>query len=858
MLGQWPWSFHGRAARQKRATDSSTRKPMKITNQTAISTEATGRSARRGSSLQRLQWLLWIGVISFPGLVSVAAQTAYIDDAWWTYQQDCNGDGCKAGTLANNMARLNWSPNVTNCNGTLTVYEKVYYRPCGTTTWVALVTNAVHSITGCRSLDQQHVDILMGTGCSCRDYRIEVYRNGQLAPDYALSSSNDPDLSQHREQLLSEDYCLSDFFSWCVSLAGATGSEADDNTYATKESGEPDHAGNPGGHSLWFCWTAPTNKPVTFDTMGSSFDTLLVVYTGNSVSSLTLVTNNDDIAGASNRQSRVVFTPATGTTYHIAVDGFGGASGMVALNWNQTGSGLPDLIIWGPSVSATVITRTFTIGDCEVLEGCATAGTRRLLSFSTETRNIGSGDLVMGNPATNTLFTWASCHQHYHFEQFANYDLLDTNGNVVAIGHKVGFCLEDVKMWSPTANPSVKYNCNFQGIQKGWADVYAAGLPCQYIDITGVPAGDYVLRLIVNPDNLLPESNTANNTTLVPVTIPPTSCPSGSEPANDNFAAPIAVTNTPFCSSEFNNCATKETGEPNHATSAGGHSLWFSWSPSSNQTAVITTKRSDFDTVLAVYTGTAVTSLTLVATNDDIIPGSYLQSRVSFPALAGANYRIAVDGWGSAVGTVVLNLNPAGNDDFASAYLISGTSGTTNGSTSGSSKEPNEPAHASDVGGHSVWYRWTAPVSGPVSFDTTGSLFDTTLAAYTGSIVTNLTALASNDDDPERVGASTSWLGFNATAGTTYRIAIDGFAGDSGEFALNWKMGCYLQISDLTGGAVDIVLSGVDWQRYLLLGSGDLLNWTTNTPSITMSGGFHHFTNNTVLDQQFYRAVLVP
>ena len=43
--------------------------------------------------------------------------------------------------------------------------------------------------------------------------------------------------------------------------------------------------------------------------------------------------------------SRVTFTPVTGTTYHIAVDGFGGARGPVELNWNQAGTGLPDLIV---------------------------------------------------------------------------------------------------------------------------------------------------------------------------------------------------------------------------------------------------------------------------------------------------------------------------------------------------------------------------------------------------------------------------------------------------------------------------------------------------------------------------------
>jgi hypothetical protein len=780
--------------------------------------------------------------------------TAVLADAWWTYQQDCNGDGCKAGTLPDNRARLNWSPDVFNCNGTLTVFEIVYASPCGSNAWTAIYTNDAHAITGCRSTGEQFVDVQMGTNCQCRDYQIEVYRAGQTVPDDVRSSANDPDLAQHREQPLSEDFCLSDFFATCVSLNGAYGSEADDNSFATKEPGEPDHAGDAGGKSLWYCWTALTNTPMTLDTIGSGFDTLLAVYTGDSVSNLSLVVSNNDIAGSSNRQSRVTFVTTPGTTYHIAVDGFGGASGLLVLNWNQLGSALPDLIIWGPAASPTVIVRSFTTNDCEVVEGCETAGEHVLLSFTTETRNIGTGDLVMGNPATNSLFRWASCHQHYHFEQFAEYNLLDTNGNVVATGHKVGFCLEDVHTWSPTANPQIKYDCNFQGIQSGWADLYTAGLPCQYIDITSVPPGNYLLQMTVNPDNLLPESNTANNMTMVPVTVGSAGCIS--PPPNDEFANAIVVTNTPFSFSEVNACGSKQEGEPNHAGDSGGNSVWFSWTPTSNHTAVITTKRSDFDTLLAVYTGNSVSALTLAAENDDIIQAVLDQSSVTFAATAGTTYHIVVDGWQGAVGTVVLNINPPGNDDFASGYQLVGTSGTTNGYTIGASKEPGEPAHAGDVGGRSVWYNWTAPATGPVDFNTAGSTFDTTLGIYTGNALTALTAIAHNNND---VGALlSSRVDFPAVGGTTYRIAIDGFGADSGNLTLSWDMESQLGIAAPgLDGNVRITFTGVNGQKYALLVSSNLDTWFTQAIR-TMSGNSEEYTEPVGLGARFYKTVLVP
>jgi hypothetical protein len=812
------------------------------------------QSLQSGNPRKLLLALLCYGVIASTALLSTAqAQMAFIDDAWWSYQQDCNGDGCIAGTLSGDLARLNWNPDVTNCNGTLTVFEKVYSKPCASNTWTLLYTTPLHTIIGCRSSDAQFLDVPMAGDCACRDYKIEVYRNGVALPDYVRSSTNDTDLFHHQEQLLVQDFCLSDMFATCASISGPAGSHLDNNSTATKEPGEPDHAGKSGGKSLWYCWTPTNNTTVTFDTLGTSFDTLLAVYTGDSISNLTLIASNDDIDGANNRQSKVSFVPAAGQTYHIAVDGYGGASGVVVLNWDQSGKALPDLIFWGPAVSPYLTTRTFATNDCEVVEGCETAGTHVLLNFNTESRNIGAADLVLGNPATNSLFHWASCHGHYHFEEFAQYDLLDTNGDVVALGHKVGFCLVDDHPWSPSANPSAKYDCNNQGIQAGWADVYGAGLPCQYIDVTAVLPGSYILRLTANPAGLLMEANTDNNVVLVPITIPPVNCISA--PANDAFSNAIAVYTIPFTFAEFSECATKETGEPRHAGDSGGHSVWFNWTPTSNHTAVITTKRSDFDTLLGVYTGNTVNSLSVVASNDDITPGDFVQSFVSFPAIAGTTYRIAVDGYAGAVGTVTLNVDPPGNDDFANAYLISGASGSTNGFSIAASKELFEPAHAFDVGGRSIWYRWTAPYSAPVEFNTVGSSFDTTLAIYTGTIVTNLTVVAANNDDVG--GAVISRVGFNALAGVTYRIAVDGLQGDSGNAVLNWNMFSQLAISPAPEGQIGVSFTGVNWQRYGLQASSNLITWSTQAMR-TMSGGSQQYFDSPSDGPRYYRTVRLP
>src|SRR6185295_8751242 len=92
---------------------------------------------------------------------------------------------------------------------------------------------------------------------------------------------------------------------------------------------------------------------------------------------------------------------------------------------------------------------------------------------------------------------------------------------------------------------------------------------------------------------------------------------------------------------------------------------------------------------------------------------------------------------------------------FSNAQVLSGNSGTVNGSNSFATREAGEPTNPPGTGGgRSVWYNWTATGTGQVTFDTNGSNFDTILAAYTGTAVNALSVLASNDDispitDPE-------------------------------------------------------------------------------------------------------------
>ena len=124
------------------------------------------------------------------------------------------------------------------------------------------------------------------------------------------------------------------------------------------------------------------------------------------------------------------------------------------------------------------------------------------------------------------------------------------------------------------------------------------------------------------------------------------------------------------------------------------------------------------------------------------------------------------------------------NDAFVNATTLTGTNGSVTGSSIGATKEPGEPAHAFNAGGASIWFSWQAPISGAVTFDTIGSDFDTLLGVYTGSSVSSLTVVASDDDIGG--GIYQSLVQFVASAGTTYKIAVDGYDGEFGSVVLSW------------------------------------------------------------------------
>ncbi|MCD6387899.1 MAG: S8 family serine peptidase [Desulfobulbaceae bacterium] len=144
---------------------------------------------------------------------------------------------------------------------------------------------------------------------------------------------------------------VNDKFFAGILLQQSSGSTQGSNQNASKESGEPNHGGANGGRSLWWRWIAPAAGEVTFDTVGSNFDTTLGAYTGTDVAALITMADNDDTYDL---LSEVKFQAETGVIYHIAVDGYSGESGDIILNWSFTQGITPDInIAVSPEVGFT-------------------------------------------------------------------------------------------------------------------------------------------------------------------------------------------------------------------------------------------------------------------------------------------------------------------------------------------------------------------------------------------------------------------------------------------------------------------------------------------------------------------------
>ncbi len=182
--------------------------------------------------------------------------------------------------------------------------------------------------------------------------------------------------------------------------------------------------------------------------------------------------------------------------------------------------GLPDLQL-SDSLGQQWVVRDehLAANFCSVIEGGIEPGVRRLVRFTVTINNIGNADIFIGdpnNPEYTDLFEFAECHHHYHFKNYAVYELIDPRTGYKWRAAKRGFCMLDTDPvpaadGSEPPRPPQFHNCGaigiagYQGISHGWADTYRFFLGGQFFVLDGgdgqapVPPGDYLVRVTANP-----------------------------------------------------------------------------------------------------------------------------------------------------------------------------------------------------------------------------------------------------------------------------------------------------------------------------------------------------------------------
>ncbi len=154
-----------------------------------------------------------------------------------------------------------------------------------------------------------------------------------------------------------------DAFASAVATSTANWTLTGNNTEGTSETGETAHGGNAAAKSVWWAFTAPSSGTCTVRTLGSSFDTVLAVYTGTSVGGLTAVASNDN-SSPTVLDSTVSFSTVKGTIYRIVVDGKSGASGVIQLSASLVATLTP---VNDTFAAATVLTGTsFTVNGSNI------------------------------------------------------------------------------------------------------------------------------------------------------------------------------------------------------------------------------------------------------------------------------------------------------------------------------------------------------------------------------------------------------------------------------------------------------------------------------------------------------------
>jgi hypothetical protein len=499
-----------------------------------------------------------------------------------------------------------------------------------------------------------------------------------------------------------------DNFSDGTLISGISGSVQGSNVSSTGETNEPSgvSAGSETPYtSVWWSWTPLVDGTVVIDTNSSNFDTVMGVYTGSSVGSLTAVAADDDSGDTSS--SLVSFTARANTTYRIQVRGFARATGTIRLSWNlvavPTDVTPPSLFITshsnGQSVSASTVTISGTATDSGLgnngISSVTVDGTRAgndtavatgTASWSRTVSLVDGSNLITvvardnsasRNVTTRTVTivkTAASVRPSN--DDFTNATSI-TGANSQATGSNTGSTMETGEPAGFQADTATPYTSVWwRWVSPSSGSVVLDTIGSDFDTILSVYVGSSLSSLsvigadddsggLVGGPSRVAFSAPANTTYHIQVRGYgrdagavrlnwATTSGDLTRPSNDNFTNATSITGLTGSLTSSNTNATQESGETVPLAGDGTlSSVWWGWVAPASGTAVIDTIGSNFDTVLSVYTGSSVSLLSLTGSDDD--GGGNVASRLQFAAVGGVTYKIQVTGYGGATGSITLN-----------------------------------------------------------------------------------------------------------------------------------------------------------------------------------------------------------
>jgi hypothetical protein len=500
-------------------------------------------------------------------------------------------------------------------------------------------------------------------------------------------------------------------------LSGLPVSTTGSNIGNTGEANEPGQSGVI--NSAWWSWTAPSTGTVTFDTLGSNFDTYLSLFTGWDLPNLSLIEADDD--GAGYPASQITQTVTAGQTYQIAVDGWSSNTGDITLNItapapandnfanaialagdyaNSTGSnhgateevgepaqnGQINSAWWSWTPASSGFFQVDTEGsDFDTWLSVFTGSPVDNLSLVAQDDDSGQGLTSLYN-----LNATAGETYQIAVDGYSNYTLGSINLNIAPIappndnfvnaialaGDYANDTGSNVRATAEEGEPAQSYEIN--SVWWNWTapssgfyqvDTIGSGYDTWLSIFNGFDVSSLTLIEADDdgagyPASLINLNATAGET--YPIAVEGWSSSTGpvniniapTAPPNDNFANRFYLAGDYANATGSNVRATEEVGEPSQSYAI--NSVWWTWTAPSSGNYTVDTIGSGYDTWLTLFNGYAVDSLTPIAYNDDW--GGNLTSLINLNATAGETYQIAVEGYYDRTGPIQLNIAPGYSD----------------------------------------------------------------------------------------------------------------------------------------------------------------------------------------------------